>query len=356
MRLEITILLVVILSIIKVNGQENCSSLGVWLWYIENTSYDTHEDLAAKVSQIGANRIYIKVGDGTIDSTFWPELVNDTIVDTYKKYGLEVWAWSYNYPNNEHKQAEVLSRAARSGFEGFVVDVEVEFDGLTDQLSSLMSAFYDARNQVIEEDIMEEMPLYVTTWGNPLDHDFSISSMDDYVDAYMPQTYVENWGSSFIDNLEYWISVGNEEYLDLGATKPIHHILSTEKGIITFDEINDFILASGAETSIWRIPGGDVPESIWDIWSEVDFDINFCTQVQSEEVIKSILINNYATEVIQLNPQDHDLAVMNILGHKFDKIEKYNTTLDVSEYPSGLYFIINPEISNVNVESFVITK
>ncbi len=356
MRLEITILLLVIGSLNHLNGQEACNSLGVWLWFIENTSFENHDDLAAKVADIGAKRIYIKVGDGGIDSIVWPELVNDTIVDTYRKYGLEVWAWSYNYPDNESKQAEVLTRAAKSGYEGYVVDVEVEFDGLTDKLSSLIESFYEARNRVVEDGIIEDMPLYVTTWGNPLDHDFSIASMDDYVDAYMPQTYVENWGPSFIENLEFWINVGNDEFIDLGATKPIHHIVSTEKGILAPSEIDDFILSSGAETSIWRIPGGDVSESIWDTWQEVDFDINFCSSQIVAQEESSILINNYSSSYIRLIPQDHVLTIFDIFGNRIDKIEKLQSIIQIEDYPAGIYFIIDPLSSVSDYEQFVVTK
>ena len=45
----------------------------------------------------------------------------------YQSRGLECWAWSYNYTNNPVEQAEALYIAAQTGYEGFIVDVEVEF-------------------------------------------------------------------------------------------------------------------------------------------------------------------------------------------------------------------------------------
>ena len=118
--------------------------------------------------------------------------------------------------------------------------------------------------------------LNCTTWGNPLDHNFHIELIDPHVDAFMPQTYVEQWGSTFVDNLEYWIEVGNEEYASLGATKPIHHIVATQDGDLTADHLNRFITTSGGETSIWRIPGGGTSLDLWDDWRGVDWHRDFC--------------------------------------------------------------------------------
>jgi hypothetical protein len=57
----------------------------------------------------------------------------------------------------------------------------------------------------------------------------------------------------------------------LGATKPIHHIVSTETGDISPAQIEAFLAASGPETSVWRVPGGGTPTSIWDDWAAVDW-------------------------------------------------------------------------------------
>ena len=66
--------------------------------------------------------------------------------------------------------------------------------------------------------------------------------------------------------------MSNCEYAALGATKPIHHIVSTEYGEITPDQIDAFVDAAGSEVSVWRVPGEGTPLSIWNDWSAVDWD------------------------------------------------------------------------------------
>ena len=219
-----------------------------------------------------------------MDSIAWPEIVNTDIIDIFTQKGIEPWAWSYNYPSNEELQAEAIYIAAKTGYIGFVIDIESEFDGQTAILQRLASAFYNARNSAISDGlVLDSMPLYVTTWGNPMDHNFHIELLDPYVDAYMPQTYLENWGPSFLDDPELWVDIGNEEYRYLGATKPINHIISMEHGNVTADVVNRFFQSSGPMSSIWRIPGGGTPLSIRDVWGTVDWNYDFCTAIASTQ-------------------------------------------------------------------------
>lgn len=241
--------------------------LGVWLWYIEGIG-STHEALAQQLADLGVCRIYIKVADGGPDCGTWPELCDDTVPATYQSYGLEAWAWSYNYPGSSSTQAEALRDAVATGYQGYVLDLESEFDGETSTLTSLLSAFKTARDSVSSA---ADFPIYVTTWGNPNDHGMRVDLMDSYVEAFMPQTYLEVWGSSYMADPEYWVEAGTCEFRSLGATKPVHHILSTEYDEISSDQLDRAILTSGPETSIWRVPGGGTPTSIWNTWEDINW-------------------------------------------------------------------------------------
>jgi hypothetical protein len=261
-------------------AQNSCNRLGAWLWYIENTEFNSHAEIADSLAEIGVKRIYVKVADGAVDSILWPELTDKQLVLTYKSRNLDVWAWSYNYPGNHLLQAEALKIAASTGYEGFVVDVETEFNGDSIHLSNLFQAFHHAKEKARLEGIIDEsFKLYCTTWGNPADHNFRVDVIDPYIDAFMPQTYVENWGVNYIENLEYWIEAGNLEFQQLGATKPLHHIVSLEKGIMDTADINKFIRKSGPETSVWRIPGGDVSMDLWTTWRHIHWNYNCNTTV-----------------------------------------------------------------------------
>lgn len=268
----------------------DCNALGVWLWHVEDTGF-THELLANNLATLGVKRVYTKVADGGIDSVRWPELVDTALVSAYHDAGLEVWAWSYNYDSNKERQAAALYRAAQTGYDGYVVDVEMEFDGKVEPLRLLFEAFDEARQAVLDDGIAQDSFLiYCTTWGNPKDHNYSIESIDPYVDAYMPQTYVEYWGPSYVDNISYWIREGNKEYELLGATKPIHHIASTATGVMTPELIDEFILASGPETSLWRIPGAGVSFDVWQDWGEVSWTENFCLPTSLKPASEHTLI------------------------------------------------------------------
>lgn len=257
---------------------QDCNKLGAWLWYIDITGFNSHDALADSLSALGVKRIYVKVADGKVDNVLWPELADKALVNTYKSKGMEVWAWSYNYPGNESLQAIALYQAAATGYQGYVIDVETEFDNRPQEAEKIFKAFYTSRDSAISANLITaDFKIYCTTWGNPEDHQFPISAIDPYVDAYMPQTYVENWGGNYISNLVYWIQYGNEEYRKLGATKPLHHIVSTEKDMISAVRVNEFFQTSGPESSVWVIPGDNTKLSIWNTWRQINWKMNFCT-------------------------------------------------------------------------------
>lgn len=265
-------------------SQETCSKLGAWLWYIEISQFGTHARLADSLSSLGIRRIYVKVADGNPNPAVWPELTDRSLVQTYKNKGLEVWAWSYNYPGNEALQASALKIAAETGYQGFVVDVESEFDAKAAQLSALFTAFRTERDLVrASHPGFQNFQLYCTTWGNPEDHAFAIDAIDPHVDAFMPQTYVEEWGAAYMSDPAYWIRYGNEEYRRSGAQKPLHHIVSAVKGNITPVLIDRFFEESGSESSIWVVPGQNTGPALWqNTWKAIDWKRNFCVSGQNE--------------------------------------------------------------------------
>ncbi len=254
------------------------NKLGMWLWYLEGTSYTSHGALADKLKSLGVKRVYVKVADGGYNPSGWPEVDDPAVVNAYKTRGLEVWAWSYNYPGNEVNQAKALFQAAKAGYQGYVTDIEIEFDRTTTVLESLLAEFVRQKNAAITAGhTTSAFKFYCTTWGNPKDHGMRVDLIDKYVDAHMPQTYVEVWGSTYMANAAQWISAGTQEYRQMGAVKPVHHIASAEKSIITATQLNTFINASGGETSIWRIPGGGTSLNIWNTLAGVNWTADFGT-------------------------------------------------------------------------------
>jgi hypothetical protein len=258
-------------AVVRVESAPAADALGVWLWYIEGTGMD-HSELATRLAALGVARIYVKVADGDASCSAWPELCDASVPRIYAAAGIEAWAWAYVYPGSPSKQAEALTLAARAGYDGYVLDIETEFDGTVSSLEDAVSAFADARDAAVTAGtIPAGWELRATTWGNPGDHGMRVDIIDRYVDAHMPQTYVEAWGASYMADAAHWVQVGTCEYRELGATQPVHHIVSMEYGDITVRQVESFIAASGPETSVWRVPGGSTPASIWDDWAAIDW-------------------------------------------------------------------------------------
>ncbi len=320
---------------------EDCNQLGVWLWHVEDTGF-SHEVLATNLSQRDIKRVYVKVADGRIDSSRWTELVDTELIRDYKEHGIQPWAWSYNYRNNYADQAQAIYYAAKTGYSGYVVDVEIEFDGRATLLDSLFRAFHLAKQKAIADNhAATDFQLYVTTWGNPRDHNYSIRNIDPYVDGFMPQTYVEYWGPNYVDDITFWIEEGNQEYLELGATKPIHHIASTATGVMTSELIDEFIAASGPETSLWRVPGGGVPIEVWQDWNEVDWSMNFCEETATDDLIVAGSFTMYP------NPTDSRInyscvggvGLYNLNGQLLMKEHRDNGQIDLSSFSAGIYIL-----------------
>lgn len=342
------ILFYLLISSFNLAAQEtDCNKLGVWLWRIEQTGFDSYDQLADSLSNLGIKRIYVKVADGGIDSAAWPTLVNRSIPAIFHNYNMEVYAWSFNYPSNNERQAEALYASIITGYDGYVIDIESEFDGTSAVLDDLMRSFKAEKQRAIDIGIIDDsFVMGVTTWGNPDDHNFRIDIMDPYVDAYFPQTYLEAWGPDFLENPGFWVEVGNREYRELGATKPIHHIINTETNLITSQQLNEFIKFAGAETSLWRIPGGSTTFAIWQDWVLVDWEKSFCTltNTESESTCKYKVYPNPVSDILHVlseNDGVFNYHISDIFGHRIikGKLEKRHT-INVTSLNSGFYNLI----------------
>jgi len=277
------------------SGKEERGSnhLGMWLWYLEGTGYDSHAALAEDLYAMGVKRIYVKVADNT---NIWAECQDSNVPAAYKNAGLEVWAWSYNYPDNEYDQASALYYAAKAGYEGYVLDIEKEFDGTTTALHTIFGEFEQAKQDAVNDGhTNSDFKIYCTSWGNPKDHDMHVEIIDQYVDGHMPQTYIEVWGQDYMENAGYWVDYGTQEYRDMGCVKPIHHIVSAEYNEITASQINEFIEHSGGETSIWRIPGGGTPLDIWNDLENVNWSYNQFSETITVDCPDDIPVNQNIT-------------------------------------------------------------
>lgn len=246
------------------------------------------------LSELGVKHIFVKVYDQNWQSGEFPELRDSTIAKTYNNYGIECWAWAYNYPYQYQAQANALYVAAQYGYQGYILDIEVEFDRKTTELHEILQAHVDARDSAINQNLItDSFPIYCTTWGNPTDHGMRVDIIDQYVDAHMPQTYLEVWGNTYMNNATYWVNYGTNEYRGLGAKKPIHHIISSEgyTNQISSAIINESFKASGNESSLWEIPtqglgssNGYTSEDMWNIVDGINWNMDFESTQKKEHL------------------------------------------------------------------------
>ncbi len=270
---------------------------GVWLFQFESVARvaTTHAQLAAILKGMGVSRIYIKVADGSrsVLSDGYTFPLNDPKVPAaYKAAGVEPWAWAYNYPANRSSasgQGQTLYAAAKSGYVGFVSDIEAEFqaESAANQVA-VFQAFASARQAAISDGIATSaFKLIETSFGQiDLQPNIAISQIDAYVDAHMPQTYSVYWGASREADQPGTIAWINGKYRARGATKPIHHITSIERHFdssgakheMTVPRLQSFLQSGGFEASIWVLPAAgdgtgeqDVPFSAWDLLKGINW-------------------------------------------------------------------------------------
>ncbi len=263
------------------------NALGIWIQRVADTGYGTHEALASDLAAMGVKRIYVKVGDGAYDPNVWPEVADARVVEAYHSHGMEVWAWSQNYAGDGYNQATSLYSAARVGYDGYVIGLGEELDGATDELHELMQQFQTARAEVVDSGMVSmDFPIYCSTWGNPADHDMHVEIIDQYVDAHMPQTYLEVWGPSYPPAARHWVEVGNREYRDQGCVLPIHHVFSVAANQMTAEQLNEAIRTSGPESSLWRVPTAN-NSVVWDLLRNANWHISFDGEPAGSIVLNS---------------------------------------------------------------------
>ncbi len=342
------LLLVLFCSVSNGAAQDDdeCNALGVWLWRFENTQQPSHTNLARTLSSVGVRRIYVKVADGGFNVDNWPTLADEELIQDYLEEGIQPWAWSYNYQGNYSAQAEALYMAAKTGYKGFVIDIEIEFNGESQELEKLMEAFFIAKQRAISDGFADlDFKLYVTTWGNPILHNYRIDIIDKYVDGYMPQTYIEEWAGDHLTMIENCVAESKLEYESLGATKPLHNIVSTAQQILAADEITHFFELSGPEASLWRVPGGGVSQSVWERWYEVDWDLNFCNQVSTDNVaeLNITVFPNPVFDFLQIDfdgVQVDQLVIYRQDGVMVKQVVGHTESINVQNIAAGMYYLV----------------
>ena len=114
---------------------------GMWIWYVSKASGGNVKRIAGKAHRRGIETVFIKSGDG---GNYWSQF-SPGLVSALKARGLNVCAWQYVYGRGVKREADVATRAIRSGADCFVIDAEGEYEGRYPQASTYMIRL---RNQI----------------------------------------------------------------------------------------------------------------------------------------------------------------------------------------------------------------
>ncbi|MEE2000322.1 C39 family peptidase [Alkalimonas sp. MEB108] len=283
------------------------NKLGAWIWYIDQPGLvrNNHADMAAYLADLGVKRVFIKISDINYrwqsnkirfeeDGVFcgeWQDACEPANLQYYKDAGIEPWAWTYNDIHSYDEQADMLYAAALVGYQGFVLDIEEEFNRKDEPLHELFQAYHLKLRQARAEGLVDNRFLLVaTSWGNPQDQGMNIGIIDQYVDAHMPQTYVEKWGGNYLSDIAETIRQGDCEYQALGATKPIWHIVSHEDNILTAEQLDTFVQHAGPNASLWRIADASLAHAVENMnWQQLEYQPNNCAEHNLQLVERSSL-------------------------------------------------------------------
>lgn len=195
----------------------------MFIWKIKDTEGGDGKAAAEKAHEAGLTHVYIKVLNGTWrynqrpyyndngDLRFADDILKPYI-DEFKKLGILVYGWTYNYLINPTLEARrVHERISELDLDGFIFDVE----------GAAKHKFVAARTFLAGvKDI--EIPLGLSTYRFPTVHDEAIDFPDwmEVCDFVAPQVYwlhASNPREQLIRSIKEWRVITGKPIVPTGA-------------------------------------------------------------------------------------------------------------------------------------------
>jgi len=219
---------------------------GVWIWELAKLPRNYLELL----KRSGVQRVFLKTYDGkSAGDGIWRFQATAVIVDSFKKAGIEVWAWGYHYGESVTEDFEAVKFAKAIGCVGYVLDVEQEFKAKSTH-ANLEALLERCTLEIRNPDFF----LGFTSFGHCGFHsEIPWSLLYRFCDVSLPQIYYEKFGFG-TDAQE--IKECIESNKKFSGTTPIWPIFGSES-----DTVKPATVASLQESlnahpsaSIWRLP------------------------------------------------------------------------------------------------------
>jgi len=121
---------------------------------------------------------------------------------------------------------------------------------------------------------------------------------------------------------------------------------------MTPELINEFIAASGPETSLWRVPGGGVPIEVWEDWNKVDWTMDFCNPTSAVETLHSessfLAYPNPTENILYFKSDQHDqVRLYNCLGKLLEIRNGQKGYFDLEHFSGQIFFLKSENSSQV---------
>ena len=161
---------------------------GMWIWYVANAEGGDPAAIAARARSAGVRYVLVKCGDGAQSwSQFTPELVA-----ALKSEGVETHGWAYCYGDDVDGELAVAERCLAAGADGYVADVEAEYEGRWREAERFAAGLADLRAR-FPNTLIGYSPLPVIDYHQSLPY----AQLNRVADVVLPQFYCRALGAQW---------------------------------------------------------------------------------------------------------------------------------------------------------------
>ena len=215
---------------------------GVWIWRIEKCMKGDLQAIVAFAKAAHLHHVLIKVHDG-----HRPRNVKSAahLRDLLHKNGIKVFAWGYCYGNYPEQEAKYAIDALKSGYDGYVADVESQVCHRADlcrRIGQPVRQYRDAhcRTKVIGFSTFSRVDIGAGA-------DVPVEELVRWYDFGMPQAYWRDFGWSPKYTAHQMCKAWGDRIDPHYVLIPTGHVVYDKKGkawIIPAAEVAQFMLAT----------------------------------------------------------------------------------------------------------------
>jgi len=257
-------------------GKKQFNHLGIWLWRLDETIFDSYSELAQELGNTGIHRLYIKIGDELTVPQIWEEACSESVAAVFAKRKIDLIGWFSFHSADNYNLPDIAEKLINNNYKGLVCDLDAEFSGKEDALGKLLEnirsvreSFHNAGN--------DQFKFYLKFSGKKGDYSFQGKKYSDVLDGFLPEFYFDKWPSVNLPDFENELDRLTQYYSDLNFDIPFYPVLSYEKisgDKLSVEQIDYFFKKCGDYCSIWRIPG-EYTHELWGILSSADWTMKF---------------------------------------------------------------------------------